>query len=114
MNQPDSVSPSPPQPKAIELRRDLNQLVLRWRDGTESRLAAWILRTDCRCAGCVDEVTGARILDPSTVPIDLCVTGAQLVGNYALRLVFSDGHDNGLFTWTHLWSLGNTPGPPTT
>ncbi len=29
-----------------------------------------------------------------------------MVGNYALKLTFSDGHDSGLFTWGYLQELG--------
>jgi DUF971 family protein len=37
---------------------------------------------------------------------DVIVTGAVPVGNYAVRLKFSDGHDTGLFTWKYLATLG--------
>jgi DUF971 family protein len=32
---------------------------------------------------------------------------AELVGNYALRIRFSDGHDTGLFSWLYLRSLSS-------
>ena len=32
----------------------------------------------------------------------LTATGAQLVGNYAVRIIFSDGHDTGLYSWDYL------------
>lgn len=34
------------------------------------------------------------------------ITGAEPVGNYAIRLIFSDGHGTGLFTWDYLARLG--------
>lgn len=34
------------------------------------------------------------------------VTAAEPVGRYAVRLVFDDGHDSGLFTWDYLYALG--------
>lgn len=34
------------------------------------------------------------------------ITGAEPVGNYAIRLIFSDGHSTGLFTWEYLARLG--------
>ncbi len=34
------------------------------------------------------------------------ITGAEAVGNYAVRLLFSDGHSTGIFTWTYLAKLG--------
>lgn len=36
------------------------------------------------------------------------VTGAEPVGRYAVRLVFDDGHDSGLFTWDYLYALGES------
>ena len=34
--------------------------------------------------------------------------GKHAVGNYAVRLVFDDGHDSGLYTWAYLYELGTT------
>ena len=34
------------------------------------------------------------------------ITGAEPIGNYAVRLKFSDGHSTGIFTWTYLEKLG--------
>jgi DUF971 family protein len=34
------------------------------------------------------------------------VTGVEPIGNYAVRLVFDDGHDTGLYTWKYLRELG--------
>jgi DUF971 family protein len=35
------------------------------------------------------------------------ITGAEPVGNYAIRLKFSDGHSTGIFTWPYLEKLGH-------
>lgn len=37
---------------------------------------------------------------------DVQITAAEPVGRYAVRLVFDDGHDSGLFTWDYLYALG--------
>jgi DUF971 family protein len=34
------------------------------------------------------------------------ITRVEPVGNYAVRLVFDDGHDTGLYTWAYLYELG--------
>ncbi len=65
-----------------------------------------LLRTQCPCAGCVDEKTGKRTLQPGDVPLDVRLTGADPVGRYALRLAFSDGHATGLYTFDLLRKLG--------
>lgn len=69
------------------------------------RFAARLLRCECRCAGCVDEITGRRILDVRAVLDDTDIRDLGLVGGYAIKFTFSDGHDTGLYTWEHLREL---------
>ena len=38
---------------------------------------------------------------------DVAIAGAVPTGNYAVRLVFSDGHETGIFTWGYLFELGS-------
>ena len=44
-----------------------------------------------------------------TVPgkIDVSITAVDQVGNYAVRLTFSDGHNTGIFSWSYLYRLGD-------
>jgi len=39
---------------------------------------------------------------------NVLVTAAEPVGRYAVRLVFDDGHDSGIFTWDYLYALGES------
>lgn len=65
------------------------------------------LRGHCDCAHCVNEWTGERILDPATIPQDIVVEKLELVGSYALRIHWSDGHNAGLYTWERLKELAS-------
>jgi DUF971 family protein len=47
-------------------------------------------------------MTGRRLLDPETVPDDVVARKLQLVGNYAMRVEWSDGHGTGIYTWEFL------------
>jgi DUF971 family protein len=38
--------------------------------------------------------------------LNVFITGAEPIGNYAIRLKFSDGHSTGIFTWSYLEKLG--------
>ncbi len=67
------------------------------------------LRIACPCAGCVDEHTGVRTLDPATIPGDIDIADMSLVGNYAIKIRWSDGHDTGIHTWAHLRQLCPCP-----
>jgi len=41
------------------------------------------------------------------LPADLHLTGLQPIGNYAVRLLFSDGHDRGIYPWSYLRELAD-------
>lgn len=94
----------PEQPTDIKLIRAENVLEMHFAGGAVVRHAVRDLRIACRCAMCVDERTGERILDPASVPQDVSVSDIKLVGNYAVQITFSDGHDTGLFTYERLRS----------
>jgi DUF971 family protein len=90
------------------MRRDGDHLVIDWSDGTTARLTWKALRDACPCAGCRDErekpADPFRILsDKELVP--LAPVGMPKVGRYAYKIVWSDGHDAGIFTVEHLREL---------
>jgi len=94
---------SPPQ--LIERLSAERRLLVRWADGVEGRLNLVDLRGQCMCARCVDETTGERIVDVEGIDPQIAIREMQLVGNYALKIRWSDGHDTGLYTWGHLRRL---------
>lgn len=94
-------------PQNIRVHREQRILELVWGPGDVSRLPFQAVRQDCRCAVCVDEFTGRRLLDPASVPADIDLMDASLTGNYALKIRWSDNHDSGLFTWNHLRQLSD-------
>ncbi len=89
-------------PTDIKLKRAEGILEISWSTETLRRYDAKRLRCGCGCAGCVDERTGVRTLDVNSVPDNIGITDMELVGNYAIKLVFSDGHDTGMYTWDRL------------
>jgi ATP-binding protein involved in chromosome partitioning len=84
-------------------------LAIVWSDGRESRYEVRELRLLCPCASCRDEVTGERLLDPARVPQDVHPIRLESVGNYALKVRWSDGHDTGIYTYRRLLDLGMSP-----
>lgn len=95
------------QPKVIQTS-DPTRVRIEWSDGVETLYRPAELRRLCPCAGCVSETTGIRTLDPASVSDELTQSGAKLVGNYALALRFSDGHETGIYTFPYLRE--NDPG----
>lgn len=92
-------------PTHIRALTDRGELELHWPTGSVHRLPFRLLREDCPCAACVDEVTGRRVLDVAAIPQDIRPTALNFAGNYALKIAWSDGHDTGLYTWDHLARL---------
>lgn len=97
-------------PTNIRALQNEQALELTWGEGHADRIAYHRIRAGCPCATCRDEWTGERILDPATIRTDLKLEGMEGIGNYAVRLVWNDGHSSGLYTWENLRRLaGDTP-----
>ncbi|MBY5933529.1 P-loop NTPase [Tateyamaria omphalii] len=88
--------------KLVALDHDDGLLILTWADGSQQRQSDRDLRLACQCAQCRDEITGARLLAPDSVAMDMKITRIWSVGNYALGMAFSDGHDTGIYTFKAL------------
>jgi DUF971 family protein len=101
-------------PEAIDVAPD-HALVVTWPGSPPMRIPARALRDGCPCASCVEEFTGKKLLDPSTIPADIRPVGISAVGNYAIQIEWSDGHGTGLYTWATLRAIGErgrAPEPP--
>lgn len=94
-----------PWPTELRLRKDRRALRVRFDDGVDHELAAELLRVLSPSA----EVQGHSPEQRQTVPgkSDVAIAAIDPVGNYAVRLTFSDGHNTGLFSWTYLRRLGD-------
>ena len=92
-----------PDASPVEIRRtDDHEIHVSWADGHQSVFPNKTLRERCPCAGCVHELTGQRLLDPRTVRPDIRAEEIQLVGRYAIRIHWSDGHGTGIYTFQRL------------
>jgi DUF971 family protein len=82
-------------------------LEVAWPDARVDRLPYHTIRSQCPCAGCRDEWTGERILDPAAIRPDLKLVGMENIGTYAVQFAWNDGHSSGLYTWETLRSIGD-------
>ena len=100
---------TPLQPNHIDLKKDKG-LTIHWRDGRASHYPIAYLRrmspsADARLLREQIENNPLAVLPSSAVSDDnkpLTATGADLVGNYAIRITFSDGHETGIYSWQYL------------
>lgn len=94
-------------PEHLRAHRDPPALEVRWSNEESRHVPYRLLRESCPCAACVDEITGERILDITTIPDDIRPADIAFVGNYAVKVTWSDGHDTGLLTWDKLRALSD-------
>ncbi len=87
-------------------RRDARTLSVLWEDGRRDDFDVRDLRLACRCALCVEEMSGRPLLDPKSVRPDVTPRTITSMGNYAIRFDWSDGHSTGIYSFAHLRAFG--------
>lgn len=101
------VRPSGSRTTAIGFRqRDARTLSVLWEDGHCDDFDVRDLRLACRCALCIEEMSGRQLLDPKTVRPDVSPRVISSIGNYAIGIDWNDGHNSGIYSFDHLRSLG--------
>jgi DUF971 family protein len=88
---------------------DDGKIEIRWADGAVTTHPTSWVRFKCGCAHCVDEWSGRQVLQPNQIPADIHPTSAEPVGNYAVRIAWSDGHDTGYYPLENLRSMPPAP-----
>ena len=94
---------NPPVPTQIELHQAEKQLELSYGDGQNYTLSCEYLRVLSPSAEVRGHGPGQEVLQSGK--INISIDAIQPVGNYALQLIFSDGHDSGIYSWDYLHQL---------
>ena len=92
-------------PRKITYHKADSELELVWPDGTAYRLSAEFLRVHSPSAEVRGHGVGQEVLQTGKRLV--AIVGLEPVGRYALKIVFDDGHDSGLFDWAYLRKLGD-------
>lgn len=110
------------RPRDIAVDRTAHRLTITWQDQHVSDYALRWLRANCPCATCREARRVAALETDmlklaSGPPPSTQIAGAELVGNYAIRLQWTDGHDTGIYAFTLLREACPCPhchpeGPP--
>ncbi|VGO13762.1 Iron-sulfur cluster carrier protein [Pontiella desulfatans] len=98
------------KPERPKVDFDAKTITLTWPDGETSTVSNSALRRACSCALCVDEMTRAPLLDPKTIPMDIHAEKIGIIGNYAVMVDWSDGHNTGFFPYSVIRSLAAAQG----
>ena len=95
---------STPRPTEITLHQASRALEVAFSDGQVFRLPCEFLRVYSPSAEVRGHGPGQEVLQAGKKDVE--ITAIEPVGSYAVRLVFSDGHDTGLYSWDYLHHLG--------
>ena len=100
-----TVAPSPaPWPTDLVFERESRTLKVAFDDGARFEIPFELLRVESPSAE--NKGHGGNVPPPVTGKANVNVVRAEPVGRYAVRIVFDDGHDTGLYSWDLLYELG--------
>lgn len=93
-----------PTPQAITVHEMSRVLEVTFSDGATFRLPFELMRVYSPSAEVQGHGPGQEVLQ--TGKRDVGLAALEPVGNYAVKPVFSDGHESGIFSWDYLYELG--------
>ena len=94
-----------PQPTEIKLHQASRVLEIAFADGRTFKLPYEYLRVYSPSAEVRGHGPGQETLQ--TGKRDIKIKDVEAVGHYAIRPMFSDGHDTGIYSWDYLYGLGD-------
>ena len=97
------------RPSLPEIQFNAKTIILKFTDGTQMEIDNRALRAHCRCALCIDEMTGGKLIKEGQVKADIAPTQIIPLGNYALSISWNDGHTSGIYPYEQMKSLAQTP-----
>jgi DUF971 family protein len=92
-----------PKPIDIRLHQASKLLEIKFDNNAECMLSCELLRVYSPSAEVRGHGAGQEVLQLGKE--DVNITDIEAVGNYAVKLTFSDGHDTGLYSWDYLYYL---------
>jgi DUF971 family protein len=92
------------KPKEIQLHQQSRILDITYEDGVRFELPCEYLRVFSPSAEVRGHGPGQEVLQIGKE--DINITEIEPVGHYAVKLVFDDGHDSGIYAWEYLYDLG--------
>ena len=97
-------TPATVWPEEIRLSKVKDSLFVKFDNGYETTLTAELLRVESPSAEVQGHGSGQKTTPAGKA--NVTIGAIEPVGNYAIRISFSDGHDTGLFSWDILHDYG--------
>ena len=99
------LTPQSPRPTEIKLHQKSRELEIAFDDGRQFRFSCEYLRVYSPSAEVRGHGPGQEVLQVGKKGVE--ISAIEPVGSYAVKLVFSDGHDTGIYSWDYFHDLGN-------
>ena len=93
-----------PTPTALTVHSQSRSLEISFSDGAEFKIPFELMRVYSPSAEVMGHGAGQEVLQIGKREVN--VVELEPVGNYAVKPVFSDGHDTGIFSWDFLYGMG--------
>ena len=93
-------------PLEIKLHQSSNLLEIKFNNLTECMLSCEFLRVDSPSAEVRGHGPGQETLQVQKE--NVTIENIEPIGQYAIKLIFSDGHNTGIYTWDYLYELAAT------
>ena len=98
------LTPQSPRPTEIKLHQKSRELEIAFDDGRQFRFSCEFLRAHSPSAEVRGHGPGQEVLQIGKKNVE--ISAIEAVGSYAVKLVFSDGHDTGIYSWDYFHDLG--------
>ena len=98
------MSENTPNPVSINLHQKSRILEIEFDDGEKFELSCEYLRVHSPSAEVKGHGPGQEVLQTGKENVN--IKEIEPVGNYAIKLIFDDGHNTGLYAWSYLYELG--------
>lgn len=94
-------------PTQIKIKNE--SLFIKWDDNTTSSISLKYLRDECPCANCKGETILLKTIRPPKQNKNLQgrydIKNIEVVGGYAAKITWGDGHNTGIYSWQYLQTL---------
>ena len=92
------------KPPHVRYETGSSLIIVRKNDGKEKKIKALELRSKCNCALCVDEFSGNKLIKQKDINPEVFPYKIEPKGNYAVAIVWSDGHKSSIYPYERLLS----------
>jgi DUF971 family protein len=99
------LQPGTPAPTTLTVHAQSRMLEIAFSDGSEFKIPFELMRVSSPSAEVQGHGPGQEVLQ--TGKREVGVIELEPIGNYAVKPVFTDGHDTGIFSWDYLYFLGS-------